>query len=168
MSDLIYNETNLNGTPYKVGRWKEYAVHDDTRICGFFGEYRYLSNFHESYVFFHKIQFKSVEHAYQAAKSLDPKEWERFSKLETAREAKKEGRKVQIRPDWEQVKLDLMFQFVFQKFNLSDFLCNQLTETGNKYLEETNHWNDTFWGVDIKNGGKNYLGKILMKVRQIL
>ncbi len=58
-----------------------------------------------------------------------------------------------------------MSSIVFDKFCRSFYLRNRLLETGDKYLEETNHWSDSYWGVDIKKGGKNNLGKILMKVR---
>jgi len=44
-------------------------------------------------------------------------------------------------------------------------LRQKLLDTGEAYLEATNHWNDTFWGV-CNNKGRNELGKVLMLVRQ--
>lgn len=61
-----------------------------------------------------------------------------------------------------------MMEIVFNKFIQNRSLKEKLLDTGNKYLEETNWWKDDFWGVDIKIGGKNNLGKILMKVRECL
>jgi predicted NAD-dependent protein-ADP-ribosyltransferase YbiA (DUF1768 family) len=50
------------------------------------------------------------------------------------------------------------------KFSRNYQLGDLLIETGDKYLEETNHWKDKIWGV-CDGVGKNWLGKILMDVR---
>lgn len=59
-----------------------------------------------------------------------------------------------------------MSVILFDKFYRNPNLRQQLIKTDNKFLEETNHWGDQFWGVDIKKGGQNNLGKILMKIRE--
>jgi GTP cyclohydrolase II len=63
-----------------------------------------------------------------------------------------------------------MDHLVAQKFNptLNPDLYNRLLATGDKYLEETNWWNDTFWGKNLKGEGENHLGQILMQVRDKL
>ena len=43
-------------------------------------------------------------------------------------------------------------------------LGNKLLETGNQELVEGNTWGDIFWGV-CNGKGQNWLGKILMMVR---
>ena len=53
---------------------------------------------------------------------------------------------------------------VFQKFADPNFQ-QLLFDTEDKYLVETNVWKDTYWGVDVKLGGDNNLGKMLMKIR---
>jgi len=53
---------------YKPGFWKTIAVHNTEMIKGFFGPYRWLSNFHESPVWFEGLKYRSSENAYQAAK----------------------------------------------------------------------------------------------------
>jgi len=58
-----------------------------------------------------------------------------------------------------------MIGLTFQKFLLNKGLRQRLIDTGDNYLEETNAWGDTFFGVDIKKGGDNRLGKILMSIR---
>jgi predicted NAD-dependent protein-ADP-ribosyltransferase YbiA (DUF1768 family) len=67
--------------------------------------------------------------------------------------------------DWDNRKLKVMEILVWKKFSVDEDLRKKLTDTGDKYLEELNWWGDTFWGVDIKKGGENNLGKILMKIR---
>jgi predicted NAD-dependent protein-ADP-ribosyltransferase YbiA (DUF1768 family) len=59
-----------------------------------------------------------------------------------------------------------MQDLVIQKFSTPEF-SKMLLSTGDKYLEETNHWGDTFWG---KSGGigENKLGQILMEIRKML
>lgn len=83
--------------------------------------------------------------------------------------AKKLGRRVQLRPDWEDVKVGIMEEIVRAKFTQNEVLKWRLIATGEAYLEEGNTWHDTCWGVDSKTGeGQNHLGRILMKVREEL
>ena len=113
------------------------------------------------------VRYVSVEHAYQAAKSLDPEVRKLFIQDIKAGDAKKLGQQIELRPDWEQVKYNIMLDLVRQKFNTDEDLKAQLLATGEAYLEETNHWGDVVWGV-CKGVGKNWLGKILMTVRREL
>lgn len=53
------------------GKERDYIVHDESQIKGFFGEYRYLSNFELGDVIYEGIKYPSSENAYQAAKSND-------------------------------------------------------------------------------------------------
>lgn len=135
-------------------------------INGFFGEYRFLSNFYPVIVQYDNIYYRSVEHAYQAAKTLDQYNRNYISNLVEAREVKKFSKKLVIRPEWEKIKLSIMEDLIRQKFSHFN-LKTKLLLTGNTYLEETNTWNDTFWGV-CKGVGENHPGKILMKVRKSL
>lgn len=135
------------------------------KILGFFKEYRFLSNFYQlkNPIVLDSISFPTVEHVYQASKTLDLDKRMEFSLL-TAGQAKKLGQTVELRPDWESIKLDIMEALVRSKFRTNKDLADLLIQTGDVYLEETNTWNDTFWGV-CNGVGENHLGKILMKVR---
>ena len=83
--------------------------------------------------------------------------------------SKKLGRRVQLRPDWEEVKVGIMEEIVRAKFTQNEDLKQRLLATGDLVLEEGNSWHDTFWGVDARSRkGKNHLGRILMQVRQEL
>ena len=84
-----------------------------------------------------------------------------------ANEAKRLGRRVKLRPDWEDIKDEVMYEVVLDKFKRNDNLKEKLLDTANAELIEENWWNDTYWGV-CKGKGKNKLGKILMKVRDEL
>lgn len=135
-------------------------------ILGFNGEYRFLSNFWYCEVVFEDQKYRSVEHAYVAAKTLHLNLRKRIQKVNSAAEVKHIGRNLQLRPDWEDIKLEVMANLVYQKF-LEEPLRSQLLATEDAYLEETNHWGDTYWGV-CKGVGENMLGKILMMVRDIV
>lgn len=137
------------------------------KIAEFQGDYRFLSNFWPAHVEFDGITYPTAEHAYQAAKTLDPAERRRIAALPTPAEAKREGRALPLRPDWEQVKLDVMERCVRYKFSHDADLRARLLATGDAQLEEGNAWGDRFWGV-YEGQGENWLGRILMTVRQEL
>lgn len=142
------------------------TIHDDNNIKGFFGDYRFLSNFQPCPVFYDSFVYQSSEGAYQASKTLNVDTRSLFETM-SASEAKKQGKKVILRPDWEIVKIPIMKNILTDKFTRNIGLGNLLVATGQKYLEETNWWNDTFWGV-CKGIGENNLGKTLMKIRSEL
>ena len=127
-------------------------------------KYRFMSNFWPAIVSYDGMSFPSVEHAYVAAKTTDRSTRVQICHIPTAGEVKRFGRKLQLRKDWESIKLDVMEDLVRQKFKHPK-LRAQLLETGNEHIQEGNHWNDTFWGV-CRGRGENHLGKILMKIRQ--
>jgi len=138
-----------------------------TKIKRFEGEARFLSNFWPAVVTHDGVQYPTTEHAFQAAKTLDfEQRWE-ISKLETPGQAKRAGRKLQIRPDWEQVKEQVMLELTILKFMNHRKLKELLLATGTAELIEGNNWGDKTWGV-CDGEGQNLLGKILMLVRSQL
>ena len=143
-----------------------YKEHNDEVIKGFFGEYRFLSNFHIADIDYEGIIYPTSEHAYQAAKTLDEEERLKISKL-SPQDAKREGRLITLRPRWDKIKMSVMFEILDYKFSAYNDLNLALQQTEGKYLEETNHWGDVYWGVDCKsNEGLNMLGQVLMAIRE--
>ena len=69
--------------------------------------------------------------------------------------------------DWRKKKKDIMFGLVFQKFTNDLDFKKKLIDTKDKYLEESNSWGDQYWGV-CNGVGENNLGKILMRVRDLI
>lgn len=138
-------------------------------IYEFKGEYRFLSNFYPASVALDKHIYKSVEHAYQASKTLDP-EQRKYVRESCPKpgDAKRYGRRVTLRPDWEKIKLDVMLELLQQKFCWPP-LREKLLATGDAELREGNDWYDVYWGVSNLTGkGQNHLGKMLMQVRKEL
>lgn len=135
-------------------------------IDNFSGDYEFLSNFYPCNVVYDGLKFETTEHAFQAAKTLNIEERLQVMACDTPGKAKRMGRKVTLRPDWDQVKVQVMTDIVRQKFT-DLLLARKLLETGDTNLIEGNTWNDRFWGV-CNGKGENNLGKILMKVREEL
>lgn len=133
-------------------------------IKGFFGDYRWLSNFAPCVIVYDGIAYPSVENAYVAAKTVDVNARIELQSC-TASQAKRIGRTFQLRNHWEQLKVPLMRQFLTQKFTQEPYR-SLLIETQGRYLEETNTWNDRFWGVC--GTGQNMLGSLIMDIRDIL
>ncbi len=142
-----------------------YVVHNESEIKGFFGPYRFLSNFQlcPNGIWYEGLKFPSTEHAYQAAK-VPMDERDPFISC-NCRDVKRLGGVVEVSKEvWDAKKYNVMSQLVLQKFATDEELRDKLIATGNAYLEETNHWQDKTWGV-CNGVGTNWLGKILMSVR---
>lgn len=139
------------------------------KIDKFDGEFAFLSNFYESPVSDGFTTFPTVEHYFQAAKAVWVKDYDDIQHAKTPGEAKRLGRKIAIRGDWESIKLDVMETALRKKFAIPE-LREKLLATGDAHLEEGNWWHDNFWGVCHcekcqDNMGWNHLGKLLMKIR---
>lgn len=146
---------------------RDFVVHDSDNVKGFFGDYRFLSNFHECPVYFEGLLYPSSENAYQAAKCISLSMRESFVDI-SPKESKKLGRSLElagsVRKNWPSVKFDIMRVILADKFHRNMNVRRLLIETDKKYLEETNYWKDTYWGV-CDNVGHNNLGILLMAVR---
>jgi len=143
------------------------------RISTFSGEYDFLSNFVFCDMIFETKKWKTAEHAFQAMKTTEDHERVFIQELETPGRAKRAGRKVTLRADWEDVKNQIMLEITRAKFNQNTTLARKLIETGSREIIEGNNWHDNYWGNCSCHNckhipGKNVLGKILMKVREEL
>jgi ribA/ribD-fused uncharacterized protein len=139
-------------------------------IQSFTGEYHFLSNFYPTPLEWGGLSWWTSEAAYQGAKSLDPTVRLEFSRIIEPARAKRQGKVIDLRPDWPTVKYDTMLEIVRAKFAQNDRIAKMLLATGDEYLEEGNWWGDRYWGVSpVGSGnGKNALGRILMTVRSEL
>ena len=138
-------------------------------ISDFDKEWAFLSNFYWSEIEFEGITYLTNEHFFQAMKTLDIDERRAIANCLTPGQAKRMGRRVALRPDWEDVKESVMLEGLYLKF-ADEQLADWLLETGDEELVEGTTWHDNEWGncscpkcAHIE--GKNKLGKLLMKVR---
>jgi ribA/ribD-fused uncharacterized protein len=116
------------------------------------------------------VSYPSVENAYQAAKTLDLGKRELFYNV-TPVDAKKLGKQLILREDWENIKINIMKDLIKQKFK-NEELKKLLIETNNVVLTEGNNWHDIFWGKCYckkhNREGENHLGKIIMAERELM
>ena len=131
-----------------------------------------MSNFGKAIVELDGVTYSSTERAYQAAK-WQPED--RFFFVECSNEEAIKYNRDHLpngysSESWDKIKIDVMYDLLKQKFNCEQNPENyhKLIDTGEKYLEETNWWNDTFWGKNLKNEGQNILGILLMTIRENL
>ena len=140
---------------------------DGNCICSFWGDHRFLSNFFPVDLVFEGRVYPSVEHAYQAAKSLDGAVRAEIAALPRPGEAKRVADRTDVRPDWtDDLRIDVMSELISLKFETPD-LAARLLDTGDAELVEGNNWGDTFWGA-VDGEGENHLGRIMMAVRASL
>ena len=139
-------------------------------ISNFDGEYRFLSNFYNSPIEKDGIVYPTNEHFFQAMKTLNIEERQMIAEAETPGEAKRMGRKIGLRPDWEEVKYPVMKEGLRLKFFTHKNLAKKLIDTGDAWLIEGNYWHDNTWGDCscprcLTIDGKNWLGTLLMEIR---
>lgn len=135
-------------------------------IDSFTGQYEFLSNFYPVDIYIEDQVYPTAEHAYQAVKCEDPADRESILVWKNPVDAKHAGRSVKLRRNWDNIKVDVMYSILRQKFSNSE-LAAMLKATGDEELVEGNEWNDRFWGV-CRGAGCNMLGKLLMQIRDEL
>ena len=134
--------------------------------------YDFLSNFAACTVMLDGVPYATVEHAYQAAKTLSPNERDAIRRAITPGIAKRLGRQVTLRPDWHRIKVTVMHTLLQQKFSREPFR-SLLVSTGTEIIIEGNLRHDNEWGSCRCPGcahrqKKNLLGRLLMRVREDL
>lgn len=149
-------------------------------INTFTGRWRFLSNFYPVKIEHRGITYPSVENFYVAMKvkedqvinnkfitSTDCQEL--ISKIKNPAEAKRLGKVIKVRKDWDEIKFKIMEWGVNEKFKNPE-LSKMLIDTGEEELIEGNFWHDIYWGKcncnRCGNKGENNLGKILMSIRE--
>jgi ribA/ribD-fused uncharacterized protein len=68
------------------------------------------------------------------------------------------------RPDWDDVKVDIMRDILRAKAEQHEYVRRKLLATGDRELVE-NSWRDAFWGWGPNRDGRNQLGKLWMEIR---
>lgn len=131
-------------------------------INRFRGEFFFLSNFFPSQLTFNGLRYESAEAAFQSMKTLDMDERRRFTDI-SPQKAKQLGRSIRLRPDWEQIKDNVMEEILREKFAEPE-MRRKLLGTGDALLVEGNFHGDTYWGI-CEGQGQNKLGKLLMRIR---
>lgn len=166
--EIEYRDMEYMGSLLNPDEYIEYLMDRtcDRVISEFKNSFYFLSNFYPASFYYKGVKFLNAEAAFQAQK--DPGRAREFAYLKPS-EAKRLGRQVDLREDWETVKASEMFSIVQAKFQQNPDLTQKLLETGDAILIEGNAWHDNIWGSctcdRCKNQGSNMLGRILMAIR---
>jgi hypothetical protein len=150
-------------------------------IDSFTRKYAFLSNFAKCPhpIVIGSKQSLTAEALFQANKTLNAELQDKIL-ASSAATAKKLGGKVELRPEWDEIRLRVMEIVIAAKFPDSMAaplwsLSQKLMMTGSAILVEGNDWGDIFWGAvrppDAQNGpwmGQNNLGLLLMRRREHL
>jgi hypothetical protein len=141
---------------------------ENKRISGFSGYFSFLSNF-SNHGFYDEngVFFKTNEHFYQYHKTDYIFHKEKILNTETPGKAKRFGKNIRLKENWDVIKIKIMKIGLFYKFTQNFEILEKLMKTDGYYLEEKNTWGDEFWGV-YNGKGKNVLGKLLMELRKEL
>jgi N-glycosidase YbiA len=163
------------------------AAKDDGRILYFDrdrAEFGFLSHFHPSPITLDSETWPTVEHYFQAQKSLNPDYRAAIRAAETPAAAKQlaadpDRRRAAAqkswflksgehpRRDWAEVMLDIMRRADQAKFTQNPELGERLLATGTAELIEDSPF-EPFWGVGHDGAGENWAGRVLMEVRAFL
>lgn len=128
-----------------------------------------FSNFTPHTVTFGGRTYKTVEHAFQSLKTVFPNEKAQVYNAPYPGQAKKAGRRVTLREDWEDIKYKVMVALVYLKFRRHDNIRKTLLATGEREIaEHAGRWNDRIWGLGRTMMGQNLLGKAIMEVRDLI
>lgn len=146
---------------------------NDVAISEFNGAYRFLSNFWKQPVEFEGTLYPTNENAYQAAKTENADMRYAISMMSPS-DAKRAGRGLKLREDWDDIKLAVMTRLLAKKFR-DPLLRAGLINSSPKELIEGNYWHDNFWGICtcercVASGETpgNHLGRLLMELRASL
>lgn len=140
-------------------------------INSFTGNFSFLSNFSShSFVDWRGVEWKTTEHFYQAAKTDSLKEKALIIFAHTPGKAKRFGQNVELIKDWNKKKISIMYRALKMKFDQNLDIQKKLKSTFEYKLIEGNYWHDNFWGNCFcdkckKIEGRNYLGQLLMILR---
>jgi ribA/ribD-fused uncharacterized protein len=107
-------------------------------IQEFRGQHRFLSNFYPAPVYADGVLFPTVEHAYQAMKTIDQQERLRIAALPKPGDAKRAGKAPPLRDGWDGMKVRVMLELLRRKFRFHPELGRQLLATGDVELREGN------------------------------
>ncbi len=133
-------------------------------INHFKNEYAFLSNFTPSPISDEFGTYPTVEHYFQSKKATNKEDFLSIINAPTPAAAKQLGKRIQLRPDWEEIKDQVMLEELREKFSILEFKI-LLLFTGQEEIAEENYWHDTYWGI-CNGKGQNKLGKLLMQVRE--
>lgn len=142
---------------------------NEIRFYKEFVELGYLATYSNYGFYKDGVYWKTSEHYYQAQKFFEPDIKEKIINAETPKIASNIGRdrSLPLRPDWEEVKIGVVYEAVYYKFKQNKDIQDKLLKTGDALIVEATV-KENYWGCGPNNDGTNHYGKILVIVRETL
>jgi ribA/ribD-fused uncharacterized protein len=128
-------------------------------------EYGFLSNFSKHPVVIDGKRYETTEHYYQAMKATNDDDHEAVRTAKGPKKSKETAYAIALRPDWEDVKYDVMKTALRHKAEQYEFIKQRLIDSGEEELAEDSP-KDWIWGLGADGTGQNLLGKAWMEIRQ--
>lgn len=148
---------------------ENFKLDTDTHVFFYEQDFYVLSNFSSFRVIIDGIDFMTSEHAYHYYKfnQTDPRTALDIVHARSAHDAFKiaERNKATRRPDWDDVKADVMRKVLRAKVQQNEYVYKKLKATGDRILVEDS-WRDSVWGWGPDKQGQNLLGKLWMEIRE--
>jgi ribA/ribD-fused uncharacterized protein len=142
----------------------------DTQVFFYENDFYVLSNFSAFTLQWEGIRFDTSEHVYHWEKFPQhpriQKEIQFAKSAHDALDIANYCRSLRL-PNWDDIKLEIMFNILKEKAHQHLYVYKKLLETGNRELIEDS-WRDDFWGWGPNKDGHNHLGKIWMAIREDL
>lgn len=142
-------------------------------VGSFSGDLEFLSNMYKIPIYFNESKYDnfqpdfkvypSSENLYQALKCKYIKDRELFQNVDPHK-SKRIGRSIEIRSDWDNVRLEAMKLVIDLKFKNIE-LAEKLIDLPDDKIIEFNNWGDRFFGI-CNGEGLDHLGKILRAKKQ--
>ena len=131
--------------------------------------YGCFSNFSPHGFLLDDLYWPTSEHYFQAQKFVGTPYLAEVQQTKTPKDAADMGRDraLPLRPDWKEVKDEVMRKAVLQKFRTHADIREILLATGNEELVEDSPI-DYYWSCGKDRTGQNKLGQILVEVRKTL
>lgn len=156
-----------------MGDMELHKLDTDRQVFFYEQDFYVLSNFSAFNLFWERRTFPTSEHAYHWSKFetrtrdqdgtfVRDAIWTAPSAHEAFKRAEKW--KALRRPDWDDVKVDIMRRILRAKADQHEYVRRKLLATGDRELIEDS-WRDDFWGWGPNRDGQNMLGKLWMEVR---
>lgn len=134
------------------------------RTSDFYGPF---SNFSRHPITVNGKFYATTEHYYQACKAVNQAEHEKIRLAGNPKLAKEIAQTVELRPNWDTIKLDVMMEALLVKVEQHPKIAELLLSTGDAEIVENSPY-DYIWGCGADGSGANLLGKCWMEVREIL
>jgi ribA/ribD-fused uncharacterized protein len=140
----------------------------DTQVFFYEQDFYVLSNFSAFMVQWGGYLYPTSEHVYHVEKFRNYRAdiADLIAFAPSAHEAFKiaERHRADRRPDWDEVKVEVMRQIIRAKALQHEYVYRKLLATGDRELIEDS-WRDDFWGWGPNRDGQNMLGKLWMDIR---